>query len=115
MGIKNLTEAEEKEFYRLVGKMNGKEPDKDVKVKKPENLNLDVIRNALSARKAIVETPLDKITVMAFEELIQYKETGLTPDEINGMKKRHEKIDLMATEYDNICEKYDKLYGKEQM
>ena len=39
MGIKNLTEAEEKEFYRLVEKMNGKEPDKkqDVKVKKPED------------------------------------------------------------------------------
>lgn len=38
MGIKNLTEAEEKEFYRLVGKMNGEEPDKkqDVKVKKPQ-------------------------------------------------------------------------------
>ena len=38
MGIKNLTEAEEKEFYRLVGKMNGKEPDnkKYVKVKKPQ-------------------------------------------------------------------------------
>ena len=38
MGIKNLTEAEEKEFYRLVGKINGEEPDKeqDVKVKKPE-------------------------------------------------------------------------------
>ncbi len=29
MGIKNLTEAEEKEFYRLVGKMNGEEPDKE--------------------------------------------------------------------------------------
>lgn len=28
MGIKNLTEAEEKEFYRLVGKMNGEETDK---------------------------------------------------------------------------------------
>lgn len=83
-------------------------------IEEPENLNLDVIRNALSARKAIVETPLDKITVMAFEELIQYKETELTPDEINGMKKRHEKIDLMATEYDNICEKYDKLYGTEE-
>ena len=40
MGIKNLTEAEEKEFYRLVGKMNGKEPDKEqgVKVKKPRQL-----------------------------------------------------------------------------
>ena len=38
MGIKNLTEAEKKEFYRLVGKMNGKEPDKkqDAKVKKPQ-------------------------------------------------------------------------------
>lgn len=35
MGLKNLTEAEEKEFYRLVRKM---EPDKkqDAKVKKPE-------------------------------------------------------------------------------
>lgn len=84
-------------------------------IEEPENLNLDVIRNALSARKAIVETPLDKITVMAFEELIQYKETELTPDEINGMKKRQEKIDLMAIEYDNIKEKYDKLYGKEQI
>ena len=84
-------------------------------IEEPENLNLDVIRNALSAHKAIVETPLDKITVMAFEELIKYKETGLTPDEIKGMKKRHEKIDLMAIEYDNIKEKYDKLYGKEQI
>lgn len=39
MGIKNLTEAEEKEFYRLVGKMNGEEADKEqgVKVKKPEH------------------------------------------------------------------------------
>lgn len=38
MGIKNLTEAEEKEFYRLVGKMNGEETDKeqDVNVKKPQ-------------------------------------------------------------------------------
>ena len=38
MGIKNLTEAEEKEFYRLVGKMNGEEPDKEqgAKVKKPQ-------------------------------------------------------------------------------
>ena len=80
----------------------------------PENLNLDVIRNALNAHKAIVKTPLDQVTVMAFEELVQYKETGLTPDEINGMKKRHEKIDLMAIEYDNICEKYDKLIRTEE-
>lgn len=55
------------------------------------------------------------VTYKALKELLEYKETGLTPDEIKEMKKRHEKIDLMATEYDNICEKYDKLYGKEQM
>ena len=61
-------------------------------IEEPENLNLDVIRNALSARKAIVETPLDKITVMAFEELIQYKETELTPNQINGMKKNKKKL-----------------------
>ena len=38
MGIKNLTEAEEKEFYRLVGKINGEEADKEqgAKVKKPQ-------------------------------------------------------------------------------
>lgn len=79
------------------------------------NLDINIIKNALHSHEAIVKTPLDKITVMAFEELIQYKETELTPNQINGMKKRQEKIDLMATEYDNICEKYDKLYGKEQM
>lgn len=38
MGIKNLTETEKNEFYRLVRKMNGEEPEKkqDVKVKKPQ-------------------------------------------------------------------------------
>ena len=48
-----------------------------------ENLNLDVIKNALSAHKAIVETPLDKITVIAFEELIKYKETVLKTDQVD--------------------------------
>lgn len=63
-------------------------------IEEPENLNLDVIRNALSAHKAIVKTPLDQVAVMALKELIQYKETGLTPDEINGMKKDTKKLTL---------------------
>lgn len=79
------------------------------------NLDINIIKNALHSHEAIAETPLDKVTVAALKELLEYKETELTPNQINGMKKRHEKIDLMATEYDNICEKYDKLYGKEQM
>ena len=37
MNINNLTETEQQDFYRLLKKMNGEEPDKkqDVKVKKP--------------------------------------------------------------------------------
>ena len=38
MNINNLTETEQQDFYRLLKKMNGEEPDKkqDVKVRKPE-------------------------------------------------------------------------------
>lgn len=38
MDIKNLTESEQQDFYRLLKKMNGEEADKEqgVKVKKPE-------------------------------------------------------------------------------
>lgn len=38
MNINNLTETEQQDFYRLLKKMNGEEPDKkqDVKVKKPQ-------------------------------------------------------------------------------
>lgn len=86
-------------------------------MKEEINLDIDTVRNALNAYKAVgfEDNPLKKVTICALEELLAYKQTRLAPDEINGMKKRHEKIDLMATEYDNICEKYDKLYGKEQM
>lgn len=76
-------------------------------------LSIDVIKNQIRLSKMFVGS--EAVSTKALKELLEYKETGLTPDEINGMKKRHEKIDLMATEYDNICEKYDKLYGKEQM
>ena len=76
-------------------------------------LSIDVIKNQIQLSKMFVGS--EAVSTKALKELLEYKETGLTPDEINGMKKRHEKIDLMATEYDNICEKYDKLYGKEQM
>lgn len=47
------------------------------------------------------------------KEFLEYRETELTPDQINEMKKRRKEIELMQIEYDNICEKYDKLYGTE--
>lgn len=74
-------------------------------------LSIDVIKNQIRLSKMFVGS--EAVSTKALKELLEYKETGLTPDEIKGMKKRHEKIDLMATEYDNIKEKYDKLYGKE--
>lgn len=76
-------------------------------------LSIDVIKNQIRLSKMFVGS--EAVSTKALKELLEYKETGLTPDEINGMKKRHEKIDLMAIEYDNIKEKYDKLYGKEQI
>ena len=76
-------------------------------------LSIDVIKNQIRLSKMF--TGSEAVSTKALKELLEYKETGLTPDEINGMKKRHEKIDLMAIEYDNIKEKYDKLYGKEQI
>lgn len=76
-------------------------------------LSIDVIKNQIRLSKMFAES--EAVSTKALKELLEYKETGLTPDEINGKKKRHEKIDLMAIEYDNIKEKYDKLYGKEQI
>lgn len=76
-------------------------------------LSIDVIKNQIRLSKMFAGS--EAVSTKALKELLEYKETGLTPDEINGMKKRHEKIDLMAIEYDNIKEKYDKLYGKEQI
>lgn len=76
-------------------------------------LSIDVIKNQIQLSKMFAGS--EAVSTKALKELLEYKETGLTPDEINGMKKRHEKIDLMAIEYDNIKEKYDKLYGKEQI
>lgn len=55
----------------------------------PENLNLDVIRNALSAHKAIGETEWDRITVMALKELLEYKKIGLMPQEIKELHKMY--------------------------
>lgn len=64
MGIKNLTEAEEKEFYRLVEKMNGKEPDKkqDAKVKKPQiNEHYYLVVKSEKEKKQLVDLTENEI------------------------------------------------------
>lgn len=52
-----------------------------------KELDTDVIRDALKAHESVVETPLDNVTVMALKELLEYRETGLTPDKIREMDK----------------------------
>ena len=81
-------------------------------IEEPENLNLDVIRNALSAHKAIVKTPLDKITVMALEELLEYKETGLTPQDIKEMDNMYLEKCQQVNKLTCTCEMYERMAKK---
>lgn len=53
------------------------------------NLNNDVIKNALDRYRSFENTFLNKVTVMALKELLEYKETGLTPQDIKEMDKMY--------------------------
>lgn len=54
-----------------------------------KELDTDIIRNALNAHESVIETPLDNVTVMALKELLEYRETGLTPQAIKDMDKMY--------------------------
>lgn len=53
------------------------------------NLDINIIKNTLHSHEAIAETTLDKVTVAALKELLEYKETGLTPQDIKEMDKMY--------------------------
>lgn len=57
------------------------------------NLDINIIKNALHSHEAFAETPLDKVTVTALKELLEYKETGLTPQQLNN-KFNNKKVSL---------------------
>lgn len=77
-------------------------------IEEPENINLDVIRNALSAYKAIVKTPLDQVAVMALKELIQYKDIGLIPQAIKDMDKMYLEKCKEVNALVKTCERLEK-------
>ena len=54
------------------------------------NLNNDVIKNALDRYRSFENTFLNKVTVMALKELLEYRETKLAPDQVNEMKSKFE-------------------------
>lgn len=77
-------------------------------------VDTETIKHVMDACKT--EKTLNQHRVVIYnclKEFLEYRETELTPDQINEMKKKRKEIELMQIEYDNICEKYDKLYGTE--
>lgn len=70
------------------------------------NFNNAVIKNALDRYRSFENTFLNKVTVMALKELLEYRETGLAPDQVNEMKFKFEHY---KDEYCDIQERYNRL------
>lgn len=74
------------------------------------NLNNDVIKNALDRYRSFENTFLNKVTVMALKELLEYRETELAPDQVNEMKS---KFEYYKDAYCDIQERYNRLLNYE--
>lgn len=76
------------------------------------NLDINIIKNALHSHEAIAETPLDKVTVTALKELLEYKETGLTPQDIKDMDKMYLEKCQQVNKLTCTCEMYERMAKK---
>lgn len=72
------------------------------------NLDINIIKNALHSHEAVAETPLDKVTVTALKELLEYKETGLTPQDIKEMDKMYLEKCKEVNALVKTCERLEK-------
>ena len=81
-------------------------------IEEPENLNLDVIRNALEAYEANIVTPLDRVIVKALKELIEYKDIGLIPQAIKDMDKMYLEKCQQVNRLTCTCEMYERMAKK---
>lgn len=81
-------------------------------IEEPENLNLDVIRNALEAYKANIVTPLDYVIVKALKELIEYKDIGLIPQAIKDMDKMYLEKCQQVNRLTCTCEMLERMAKK---
>lgn len=77
-----------------------------------KELDTDVIRNALNAHESVIETPLDNVTVMALKELLEYRETGLTPQAIKDMDKMYLEKCQQVNKLTCTCEMYERMAKK---
>lgn len=69
-------------------------------------VNANFVRNALNDHESNLTVMLDKVTVLALKELLEYRQTGLTPDEIKEIKSD---LDYYKDEYCDIQAHYDEL------
>lgn len=77
-----------------------------------KELDTDAIRDALNAHESVVITPLDNVTVMALKELLEYRETGLTPQAIKGMDKMYLEKCQQVNKLTCTCEMYERMAKK---
>ena len=76
------------------------------------NLNNDVIKNALDRYRSFENTFLNKVTVMALKELLEYKETGLTPQDIKEMDNMYLEKCQQVNRLTCTCEMYERMAKK---
>lgn len=77
-----------------------------------KELDTDAIRDALNAHESVVITPLDNVTVMALKELLEYRETGLTPQAIKDMDKMYLEKCQQVNKLTCTCEMYERMAKK---
>ena len=78
-----------------------------------KGLDTDVIRNTLNAHESVIETPLDNVTVMALKELLEYRETGLTPQDIKDMDKMYLEKCKQVNKLTCTCEMLERMTKSE--
>lgn len=78
-----------------------------------KELDTDIIRNALNAHESVIETPLDNVTVMALKELLEYRETGLTPQDIKDMDKMYLEKCKQVNKLTCTCEMLERMAKSE--
>lgn len=74
-----------------------------------KELDTDVIRNTLNTHESVIETPLDNVTVMALKELLEYRETGLTPQDIKDMDKMYLEKCKQVNKLTCTCEMLERM------
>lgn len=73
------------------------------------NFNNAVIKNALDRYRSFENTFLNKVTVMALKELLEYKETGLTPQAIKDMDKMYLEKCKQVNKLTCTCEMLERM------